>query len=127
MALLTIFFTPHLLLTLVVVYFIVPYFLSPRVIRKIPGPFSAAFTNLWLLWQCRNGRRFIAVHKAHEKYGTFVRIQPNHISVADADSIQAIYGHGNGFLKSEYYDAFVSIRRGLFNTRDRVQFFSHSL
>lgn len=36
-------------------------------------------------------------------------------------SIQIVYGHGNGFLKSEYYDAFVSIRRGLFNTRDRAE------
>jgi len=50
-----------------------------------------------------------------------VRIQPNHVSVADADAIPIIYGHGNGFLKSDYYDAFVSIRRGLFNTRDRAE------
>jgi benzoate 4-monooxygenase len=28
-----------------------------------------------------------------------VRLQPNHISVADPVAINAIYGHGNGFLK----------------------------
>jgi len=43
------------------------------------------------------------------------------VSIADVDAVQTIYGHGNGFLKSEYYDAFVSIRRGLFNTRDRAE------
>jgi len=48
-----------------------------------------------------------------------VRIAPNHISIADPDALQVIYAHGNGALKSEFYDAFVSIRRGLFNTRDR--------
>jgi benzoate 4-monooxygenase len=30
-----------------------------------------------------------------------------------------VYAHGNGALKSDFYDAFVSIHRGLFNTRDR--------
>jgi benzoate 4-monooxygenase len=29
-----------------------------------------------------------------------VRIQPNHVSVADDKAIPAIYGHGNGFLKA---------------------------
>lgn len=37
---------------------------------------------------------------AHKKYGVLVRVQPHHVSVADADAIQTIYGHGNGFLKS---------------------------
>ncbi|KAF9011513.1 cytochrome P450 [Hymenopellis radicata] len=34
-----------------------------------------------------------------------------------------VYGHGNGALKSGFYDAFVSIQRGLFNTRDRQDHF----
>ncbi|KAI9825258.1 MAG: hypothetical protein M1832_001292 [Thelocarpon impressellum] len=99
------------------------YLLTPAIfrLRDIPGPFPAAFTNIWLLLQCRCGRRFLAVDEAHKMYGPFVRIQPKHVSVALADAIPIIYGHGNGFLKSEYYDAFVSIRRGLFNTRDRAE------
>jgi benzoate 4-monooxygenase len=47
-------------------------------------------------------------------------IAPNHISVADPDALSIVYAHGNGALKSEFYDAFVSIRRGVFNTRDRT-------
>ena len=50
-----------------------------------------------------------------------MRIAPNHLSIADPDALQVIYGHGNGTLKSNFYDAFVSIRRGVFNTRDRAQ------
>jgi len=52
--------------------------------------------------------------------GTFVRLAPNHISIADPDALQIVYAHGNGSLKSDFYDAFVSIHRGLFNTRDRA-------
>ena len=53
--------------------------------------------------------------------GTFVRIAPNHLSISDPDALQIVYGHGTGTLKSDFYDAFVSIRRGLFNTRDRAE------
>ncbi|KAF1951847.1 cytochrome P450 [Byssothecium circinans] len=120
MFLTTFLLTPYTLLLLPIFYYILPY-LRNWSIRRIPAPFPAAFTNLWLLYQCRRGKRFLAVDEAHKKYGTLVRIQPNHVSVADDSAIPVIYGHGNGFLKSEYYDAFVSIRRGLFNTRDRAE------
>lgn len=50
-----------------------------------------------------------------------MRIAPNHISVADPDALQIVYAHGNGSLKSNFYDAFVSIQRGLFNTRSRPE------
>lgn len=95
---LTAFLSPYALLLLPVLYYILPY-LRNWSIRAIPAPFPAAFTNLWLLSQARRGKRYLAVDAAHKKYGTLVRIQPNHVSVADADAIPVIYGHGNGFLK----------------------------
>ncbi|KAI0162530.1 cytochrome P450 [Pestalotiopsis sp. NC0098] len=103
-----------------VLYYLVPYFVTYGKLRGIPAPFPAQFSNLWLLSVVRGkGNRFEVVDELHKKLGPVVRIQPNHVSIADDAAIQAIYGHGNGFLKSEFYDAFVSIRRGLFNTRDR--------
>lgn len=117
---LDILFTPWVLLALPILYYLLPY-LRNKTIRDIPAPFPAQFSNLWLLWQCRQGRRYLAVHDIHKKMGKLVRIQPHHVSIADASAIPLIYGHGNGFLKSEYYDAFVSIQRGLFNTRDRAE------
>ncbi|KAL8800996.1 MAG: hypothetical protein Q9182_004788 [Xanthomendoza sp. 2 TL-2023] len=69
----------------------------------------------------RRGRRFLAVDAAHKHYGALVRIQPDHVSIADPDAIPVIYSHTGGWTKSNYYDAFVSIRRGLFNTRDRAE------
>ncbi|TVY60871.1 Benzoate 4-monooxygenase [Lachnellula suecica] len=113
--------TPWALPVALVLFFLVPYLTSNTGIRNVPGPFAAKFSNLWLLLQARQGKRYLSVDEAHKKYGKLVRIQPNHVSVADESAINTIYGHGNGFLKSDFYDAFVSIQRGLFNTRDRAE------
>jgi benzoate 4-monooxygenase len=96
---LTQFFSPYALLLLPVLYYILPYIRNWS-IRSIPGPTPAAFSSLWLLWQARKGERYLSVDQAHKKYGPLVRIQPNHVSIADAEAIPQIYGHGNGFLKS---------------------------
>jgi benzoate 4-monooxygenase len=92
------FLTPYTLILLPVLYYLFPYIRSSS-IRSIPGPRLASLSNLWLLYQCRRGRRYRAVDQAHKRYGTLVRIQPDHVSVADPDAIPIIYGHGNGFLK----------------------------
>ncbi|GKT52140.1 benzoate 4-monooxygenase [Colletotrichum spaethianum] len=110
---------PALLVVGIVAYYVYPYFVTFGHLRDIPAPFPAQFTNLWLLSVVRRGTRYLTVDEVHKKLGPVVRIQPNHVSIADDDAIQTIYGHGNGFLKANFYDAFVSIRRGLFNTRDR--------
>ncbi|KAL0465452.1 benzoate 4-monooxygenase [Neurospora intermedia] len=112
---------PVVLLAGVAFYYLVPYFVTYSALRKIPSPFPAQFTDLWLLSVCRRGNRYQRVDELHKKLGPVVRIQPNHVSICDDAAIPTIYGHGNGFLKSDFYDAFVSIRRGLFNTRDRAE------
>ncbi|KAG5915313.1 hypothetical protein E4U61_004719 [Claviceps capensis] len=97
------------------------YFVTFGHLRGIPAPLGAQFSNLWLLSVCRRGHRYKMVDECHAKLGKVIRIQPNHVSIADDEAIPVVYGHGNGLLKSEFYDAFVSIRRGLFNTRDRAE------
>jgi len=91
--------SPYFLILLPALYFILPLLTNTKLLR-VPGPFAAKASNLWLMYASRNGRRFRAVDAAHKKYGKVVRIQPNHVSIADADAIQTIYGHGNGFLKA---------------------------
>ncbi|KAI0136840.1 benzoate 4-monooxygenase [Xylariales sp. AK1849] len=107
--------------TAFIAYYLVPYYFTYGRLRAIPAPFPAQFSNLWLLYVCRRGKRYEYADEVHKRLGPVVRIQPNHVSIADDDAIQLVYGHGNGFLKAEFYDAFVSIRRGLFNTRDRAE------
>ena len=68
-------------------------------LHDIPGPTIAGFSRIRLILQVRQGYRSIVVHNLHTRYGKIVRLAPNHISVADESAIQAIYGHGNGFLK----------------------------
>ncbi|KAJ4470810.1 cytochrome P450 monooxygenase pc-bph [Lentinula aciculospora] len=104
-------------------HILLPYFLDLHSLRKfsIPGPRMAALSDLWLGYYSANGHRSEVVHALHERYGRIVRIAPNHVSIASPDALQTIYAHGNGTLKSDFYDAFVSIQRGLFNTRDRTE------
>lgn len=92
-------FTPWVLLALPVLFYLLPYIRNWQ-IKDIPGPFPAAFTNLWYMYESRRGRRYLKVHEAHKKYGKLVRIQPNQVSIADPDVIPVVYGHGTGFLKS---------------------------
>lgn len=84
----------------VLTFYLYPYFVSYSYLRGIPAPLPAQFSNLWLLSACRRGKRYLLVDQQHRKLGPVVRIQPNHISIADDEAIQIIYGHGNGFAKS---------------------------
>lgn len=92
--------TPVVAVAAAALFLLYPYFVTHRGLRHIRAPFPAQFTNLWLLSVCRRGNRFQVMDELHKKLGTVVRIQPNHVSIADDDAIQIIYGHGNGFLKS---------------------------
>ncbi|KAI9148985.1 Benzoate 4-monooxygenase [Paramyrothecium foliicola] len=108
-------------LVFLAVSYLYDHFVTYKHLRHIPAPFPAQFSNLWLFSTARRGERYAIVDKIHGKLGKVVRIQPNHVSIADDAAIQEVLGHGNGFLKSDFYDAFVSIQRGLFNTRDRAE------
>ena len=100
MALVDFLLSPYTIPVALALFFLVPYFTSNTALKDIPGPFAAKFSNLWLLLQARQGKRYLSVDQAHKKYGKLVRIQPNHVSIADDGAINTIYGHGNGFLKS---------------------------
>lgn len=54
----------------------------------------------------------------HKRYGEFVRIGPNHISINNPIAVTEIYGHGTGFTKSTFYDAFLQVTPVVFNARD---------
>ena len=68
-------------------------------LRQVPGPFVASFSNLWKLRAVWNKNMHRENVRVHEDYGPIVRIGPNHVSVADAQSMHAIYGVQNVFRK----------------------------
>jgi benzoate 4-monooxygenase len=121
---------------------LVPYVVDRGGIKSIPGPWLAKFTDAWLGRVAARGHKSDVVHELHRQYGgskidfvlfvasnslplrfagTFVRIAPNHVSIADPDAFKVIYAHVTGGLKAGFYDAIVSARPNIFNTRDRVE------
>lgn len=75
-------------------------------LRHIPGPFWDSLTRfpaLWISWTGTSPKRHI---EYHQKYGSLVRVGPNHVLVADASAIPAIYGIQRMFTKSDFYTLF---------------------
>ncbi|EJC99287.1 cytochrome P450 monooxygenase [Fomitiporia mediterranea MF3/22] len=114
-----------LLPAIILVVHLVSYFVDSKHIRRndIPGPTLAKVSGSWLGRVALEGRQSEVVHELHKKFGTFVRLSPNHVSISDPEALQVVYGHGNGMLKSEYYDAFAApnLRRSVFDTRSREE------
>ncbi|KAJ5662129.1 uncharacterized protein N7477_009745 [Penicillium maclennaniae] len=104
-----------------VLYYLIPYFTTYSILARVPGPFVANFSNLWVALGARRGKKFEIVDRAHRKYGKVVRIGFNHVSIADERGLNIVYGHGNGFLKDHYYEAFIAKTPGMFNVRDRAE------
>ncbi|KAF4946237.1 hypothetical protein FSARC_14245, partial [Fusarium sarcochroum] len=90
-------------------------------IRRFPGPAWAKLSSFWLASQCRHTRRSEAVMKLHKRYGDFVQIGPNHISINNPIAVAKIYGPKTGFTKSAFYDAFLQVTPVVFNTRNVVE------
>lgn len=63
-------------------------FFSP--LQHIPGPFWASVTRLWLLKIIINGDQNEQLQKIHEKYGKFVRVAPNEVSVTHPDAVKKL-------------------------------------
>ncbi|KIW07631.1 uncharacterized protein PV09_01577 [Verruconis gallopava] len=74
-------------------------------LNKFPGAFMARMTSFW--WTTHIGSEshaFLKNQALHKKYGKFVRISPNQVSVAHEDAPELFYGHKSKCRKSEWYD-----------------------
>jgi len=92
-------------------------FLNP--LNKVPGPYFARLSKFNHVFQ---NKSFNAHHKLlemHEKYGKFVRIGPNDISVSDADGTEVISGVKSKCTKGPWYGQ-DSPLLSLHTTRDRA-------
>ncbi|KIK67013.1 hypothetical protein GYMLUDRAFT_156769, partial [Collybiopsis luxurians FD-317 M1] len=85
---------------------IVLYRLSPfHPLAKIPGPWVAKVSKFWLVYIRLTGRHHLVYKELHDKYGPFVRIGPNDMSVVEVDAVNAVLTHGGlekGQCKSLY-------------------------
>ncbi|CAE7146426.1 unnamed protein product [Rhizoctonia solani] len=101
--------------------YIIPYLLDPYDYRRrFSGPWAASFTNSWMSGVVKSGNSSDAISELHKQYGTFVRVGPNHISIADPGALEVVYKHGSELLKSDYYQMFkLGEHHGLFSTQDK--------
>ena len=86
------------------------YRLSLHPLAKYPGPRLAAITDIYLAWYAYKGSRHLAFHNAHLKYGPYVRLGPNLLSVNTATGLKTIYGFRSNVKKASFYEAFPSTK-----------------
>ncbi|KAI1087243.1 cytochrome P450 [Rostrohypoxylon terebratum] len=80
-------------------------FLHP--LSRVPGPFLARLSSLYLHVICYLGIEASVLRYYHNKYNTKVlRVAPNSVSVSDSEAISEIYVKGGGFPKDDRYKNF---------------------
>lgn len=95
----------------------IDYFHSP--LRSVPGPFLARFTKLWYLHRVWNGQFHHENIELHRKHGRVVRYAPGRYSISDPAALKTIYGLGQAFNKSNWYEAWTPPGRpSLFTIQD---------
>lgn len=78
-------------------------------LHRIPGPFFAKLTRLWLFWHDFGGNPHTKIRSLHQKLGPLVRISPNEVSVDDVAANATIYSQTDPWVKPPYhYKAFQS-------------------
>jgi cytochrome P450 len=73
--------------------------------HDIPGPFLASISEWWYFRVIRYDMGFSQL-PLHKRYGKFVRIAPNEVSICDATALDTIYGSNPIYKKTEFYDSF---------------------
>ncbi|KAH0843876.1 isotrichodermin C-15 hydroxylase [Fonsecaea pedrosoi] len=86
-----------------------------------PGPFWARVTNWYSVYHAAIGDRHLQIYWAHQKYGKFVRIAPNLVTINDSAAIKDIYGVNQNVRKSIFYEASIAHNgfQNMFSSRDR--------
>ncbi|ODA79278.1 hypothetical protein RJ55_04871 [Drechmeria coniospora] len=72
-------------------------------LNRFPGPFAARLSKLYFVYLSSNLLGHHELNKLHEKYGRFVRIGPNDLSVVDPDGMKIVLGPNSKCTKSAWY------------------------
>ncbi|KAL7268464.1 hypothetical protein RUND412_008914 [Rhizina undulata] len=76
-------------------------------LAKYPGPFLAKITSLHALYHVIRGDRHLVTYEAHKKYGPYVRLSPNFLTVNSKEGLKEIYGVNKNVQKAYFYTAAV--------------------
>lgn len=77
-------------------------FLNP--LNAFPGPFIARIATFWISFRIKRLRMYKAFEELHEKYGYFVRVGSQEISITHPDAVVDIFGADSVCQKSPWYD-----------------------
>lgn len=77
-------------------------FISP--LNRFPGPYGARISSLWLSAQLTNHDAYKKVLSLHQKYGDFVRVGSNDLSIVHPKAVSVIYGVGSRCAKALWYE-----------------------
>ncbi|EMC93926.1 hypothetical protein BAUCODRAFT_150161 [Baudoinia panamericana UAMH 10762] len=77
-------------------------FLNP--LNRFPGPWPARLSNLYFSFQLGHSDAYYKLQAVHEKYGRFVRIGSNDLSIIDPEAMELTYGNHSKVTKSSWYD-----------------------
>ncbi|KAF3120211.1 hypothetical protein TWF594_003947 [Orbilia oligospora] len=72
-------------------------------LSKIPGPWYAAVSRLWLIYRSLRGGVIFTAYDLHKQYGPYVRMSPNEISVAEIESVRKIHAPSDPYEKAGFY------------------------
>lgn len=75
-------------------------------LAKVPGPWLASITRLWICQQTFNGNFDSVQMELHKKYGPLVRIAPNEVVCTQPEAIKKIYPIQSPLEKSDFYSTF---------------------
>lgn len=70
-----------------------------RGLNRYPGPWLPNFTDLWHWLDVQSNQHHNHLIQLHRRYGDFVRIGPNKISISRPDFVPIVYGVSTGFHK----------------------------
>lgn len=71
---------------------------------KFPGPWQASISGFWLFRHVTHETAYYKFQALHQKYGKYVRVGPDTLSITDADVHEAAFGHGTKVRKGVWYD-----------------------
>lgn len=73
-------------------------------LNKIPGPWMARITSFHTSYRLGNKVSYELLTEYHAKYGPYVRIRPNDLSITDPKAVPLAYGPNTTVTKGDWYD-----------------------
>ncbi|KAF1993446.1 hypothetical protein P154DRAFT_450165 [Amniculicola lignicola CBS 123094] len=73
-------------------------------LSKVPGPWLAAWTRLWLVSSLVSGEAGDIFFTLDQRYGPVVRTGPNNILVSDPEATRKILADGSRYTRGPWFD-----------------------